>query len=199
MSGKIAAVIAAAGLSSRMGDFKPLLPFDGTTVIRRCAENLIAAGAEELVVVVGHRGAEIAAALEGTSAHVVENPDYASTQMFDSLRLGLAALHGDCETVLLTPGDVPWVSPELVRKLTETEADFVCPVCGGKRGHPVSVAGRRVPALLTYGGAGGLRGAAEALGFSAALIETPEIGVTVDLDTPEDYRRLLSLKGSSET
>ena len=193
MSGKIAAVIAAAGLSSRMGEFKPLLPFDGTTVIRRCAENLLRAGAEVLVVVVGHRGAETAGALRGTGALIVENPDYARTQMFDSLRLGLGALHGAYDRVLLTPGDVPWVSPALVRALTEAKADFVCPVCGGRRGHPVSLAGRCVPALLAYGGAGGLRGAAEALGFSTALAETPEIGVTIDLDTPEDYRRLLSL------
>ena len=193
MSGKLAAVIAAAGLSSRMGEFKPLLPFDGTTVIRRCAENLLRAGAEVLVVVVGHRGAETAGALCGTGAVIVQNPDYARTQMFDSLRLGLGALDGEYDRVLLTPGDVPWVSPALVRALTEAEADFVCPVCGGRRGHPVSLAGRCVPALLAYCGAGGLRGAAEALSFSAALVETPEIGVTVDLDTPEDYRRLLSL------
>ena len=197
MSGHIAAVIAAAGLSSRMGEFKPLLPFDGTTVIRRCAENLLKAGAEELVVVVGHRGAEVAAALSGTGAVIAENPDYAHTQMFDSLRIGLAALHGETDRVLLTPGDVPWVSPALVRTLTEAKADFVCPVCGDRRGHPVSLAGRCVPALLDYDGAGGLRGAVEALGFSTAFVETPEIGVTVDLDTPEDYRHLLALLGKT--
>jgi len=191
MAGKICGVIAAAGLSSRMGEFKPLLPFAGTTVIRRCAENLIKAGAAELVVVIGHRGDEIAAELAGLDVTLVENPDFASSQMFDSLKLGLRALRGPCERMLLTPGDVPWVSPALVRQLLETEGDFVCPCFGGRRGHPVALAGACIPALLTYDGAGGLRGAAEALGLSTAFVETSEPGAVLDLDTPEDYRQML--------
>lgn len=193
MKGRICAVIAAAGLSSRMGTFKPLLPLDGSTVIRRCADNLLSAGAEELVVVTGHRGAEIAAELEGLGARIVENPDYASTQMFDSLRIGMRALSGPCEKLLLTPGDVPWVSPELIRRLLASDADFVCPSYGGRHGHPVVLAGQLVPTLLDCSGEGGLRGAVEALGLSAAFVETPERGVTLDLDTPEDYRMLTEL------
>ena len=193
MNGRICAVIAAAGLSSRMGEFKPLLPLDGSSVIRRCARNLLDAGAEELVVVTGHRGAEIAAELAGLGICIAENPDYASTQMFDSLRIGMRALSGPCEKLLLTPGDVPWVSPELIGALLEADADFVCPRCGGRRGHPVVLAGRLIPALLEYSGEDGLRGAVEALGLSTAFVETPERGVTLDLDTPEDYQSLIAL------
>ena len=193
MNGSFAAVIAAAGLSSRMGEFKPLLPFAGTTVLRRCAENLLEAGAAELVAVVGYRGAEAAASLDGLSVTVAENPDYAVTQMFDSLRIGLSALRGSYDRLLLTPGDVPWVSPALIGALLTAEADFVCPLYGEKRGHPAALNARRLPELLAYDGTGGLRGAVEALGFSTAFVETPEVGVTLDLDTPEDYRRLLAL------
>ena len=193
MNGRICAVIAAAGLSSRMGAFKPLLPLDGSSVIRRCAGNLLAAGAEELVVVTGHRGAEITAELAGLGDRIVENPDYASTQMFDSLRIGMRALSGPCDKLLLTPGDVPWVSPELIGRLLEVDADFVCPRCGGRRGHPVVLAGRLIPALLDWSGEGGLRGAAEALGLSTAFVETPERGVTLDLDTRKDYQLLMEL------
>ena len=193
MKGKICAVIAAAGLSSRMGAFKPLLPFSGSSVIRHCAENLLAAGAEELVVVTGHRGTEIAAELAELDVRIVDNPDYATTQMFDSLRIGMRALSAPCEKLLLTPGDVPWVSPELIIRLLDTDADFVCPICGGRRGHPVVLAGERIPAILDCSDEGGLRGAVESLGLSISFVETPEIGVTLDLDTPEDYRRLTQL------
>lgn len=193
MSVSFAAVIAAAGLSSRMGEFKPLLPFAGTTVLRRCAENLLEAGARELAVVVGYRGAEAAAALDGLGVTVAENPDYASTQMFDSLRIGLNALRGSYDKLLLTPGDVPWVSPAMIGALLSVEADFVCPLYGEKRGHPAALSARCIPALRTYDGVGGLRGAVETLGFSTAFVETSELGVTLDLDTPEDYRRLLAL------
>lgn len=194
MNKSVCGVIAAAGLSSRMGAFKPLLPFDGSTVIRRCAENLLAAGASELVVVVGFRGGEIAAALADLDVTVKENPEYASSQMFDSLRLGLKTLQGDWSRVLLSPGDVPWVSPELIGDLLKAEAEFVCPVCGNRRGHPVVLSGARIPELLEYEGPGGLRGAVEALGLSSAFVETGEIGVTLDLDTPEDYQKLLALQ-----
>lgn len=194
MSGSVRAVIAAAGLSSRMGKFKPLLPFDGSTVIRRCAEHLADAGAEEIVVVTGFRGEEIVAELCGLNVRIVENSNYIATQMFDSLKLGLETLTDDCEKILLTPGDVPWVSPELIRSLLHVDADFVCPTCGEKRGHPVVLAGKYISSLLQYNGDGGLRGAIEVLGLSTTFVRTEEIGVTIDLDTPEDYRRITELK-----
>lgn len=189
----LSAVVAAAGLSSRMGAFKPLLPFDGATVIRRCVEHLRQAGAAEIVVVVGHRGDEIAEELQGTGADIVFNPSYRETQMFDSLCLGLKALRAPGCRVLLTPGDVPYVSGELIRSLTERDADFVCPCYGGRRGHPAALASKHIPALLAYGGAGGLRGAAEHLGLSVEFVDTPEPGAILDLDTPEDYQKLLHL------
>lgn len=194
MSGKICGVIAAAGLSSRMGAFKPLLPLDGSTVIRCCASHLLAAGAETVVAVTGFRGAEVAAELSPLGVKIVENPDFRTSQMFDSLKLGLAALPPDCGKLLLTPGDVPWVSPALIAELLAAEGDFICPRRGEKRGHPVVIDGKFLPALRAYGGEGGLRGAVAALGMGEVFVDTAEIGVTMDLDTPEDYREMLRLK-----
>lgn len=188
---KIGAVVAAAGLSSRMGDFKPLLPFDGVTVIERCVANLRAAGASEIVVVTGHRAAELAAQLRDVT--LVHNPLYAETQMFDSLRLGLRALSADCDTILLTPGDVPLVEPETVRALLAAEAGFACPVCAGRRGHPVALDGRYRDAVLRYAGDGGLRGAVAALGIPVTEVEVADEGMSRDLDTPADYREVLEL------
>ena len=188
---KIGAVVAAAGLSSRMGDFKPLLPFDGATVIERCVANLRAAGASEIVVVTGHRAAELAAQLRDVT--LVHNPLYAETQMFDSLRLGLRALPADCDTILLTPGDVPLVEPETVRALLDTKAGFACPVCAGRRGHPVALDGRYRDAVLRYAGDGGLRGAIAALGIPVTEVEVADEGMSRDLDTPADYLEVLEL------
>ena len=193
MAEKIGAVVAAAGLSSRMGEFKPLLPFDGDTVLGRCLDNLLQAGAADTVVVTGHRADELAPVLAARPVRVVHNPDYAHTEMFDSLCLGLRALPPDCGRVLLTPGDVPWVSPALIRSLLAVEADFVCPRCGTRRGHPVVLAGEKIPALLAFRGEGGLRGAVEALGLRTTFVETEEVGISIDLDTPEDYQNILKL------
>ena len=193
MTGKIGAVVAAAGLSSRMGDFKPLLPFDGDTVLGRCLDNLLQAGATETVGVTGHRAGDLETVLARRPVRTAHNPDYAHTEMFDSLCLGLRALPPDCEKVLLTPGDVPWVSPGLIRALLAVEADFVCPRCGAHRGHPVVLAGNQIPALLRFRGGGGLRGAVEALGLRTAFVDTGELGSSLDLDTPEDYQNMLKL------
>ena len=190
---KIGAVVAAAGLSSRMGKFKPLLPFDGATVIGRCIANLRAAGAEEIVVVTGYRGEELAEALRGSGVRCVQNPDYASTQMFDSLCLGLRELPGDCGVVLLTPGDVPLVRPETIRALLAARAGFACPVCAGRRGHPVALDARYLPALLGWSGDGGLRGAIAALGIPTTDVAVDDAGMCCDLDTPEDYAAVLSM------
>ena len=188
---KIGAVVAAAGLSSRMGDFKPLLPFDGVTVIERCVANLRAAGASALVVVTGHRAQELAARLRDVT--LVHNPLYAETQMFDSLRLGLRALPADCDTILLTPGDVPLVEPETVRALLKTKAGFACPVCAGRKGHPVALDGKYRDVLLRYSGDGGLRGAVAALGIPVTEVEVADAGMPLDLDTPADYQAALKL------
>ena len=188
---KIGAVIAAAGLSSRMGAFKPLLPFDGTTVIERCIANLRAAGASELVVVTGHRAEELQARLHRSGVKLVHNPRYAETQMFDSLCLGLRALPDDCGIILLTPGDVPLVQPETIRALLCAPGGFRCPVCAGRRGHPAALDAAYRDALLAYGGEGGLRGAVTALDIPVTEVPVNDGGMLLDLDTPADYENIL--------
>ena len=190
---RIGAVVAAAGLSSRMGAFKPLLPFDGATVIERCIANLRGAGASEIVVVTGYRGEELTERLRGSGVTLAHNAAYADTQMFDSLRLGLRALPEDCGVILLTPGDVPLVRPETVRALLDAQGGFVCPVCAGKRGHPVAVDAAFRDALLGYHGEGGLRGAVTALGIPVTEVEVADDGMYRDLDTPTDYDEMLTL------
>ncbi len=195
---KIGAVVAAAGLSSRMGAFKPLLPFGGSTVLERCIANLREAGAKEIVVVTGHRAAELEEKLSGSGVRFVRNPDYAATQMFDSLRIGLRALSENCAAILLTPGDVPLVQPETIRALLEARGGFVRPVCAGKRGHPVALDAKYREALLAYDGDGGLRGAVEALGVPTTEVEVADAGMPLDMDTPADYERLLGILSEQE-
>ncbi len=189
---KIGAVVAAAGLSSRMGAFKPLLPFDGATVIERCIDNLRTAGAAEIAVVTGFRGGELAERLRGSGVILVHNPRYAETQMFDSICMGLRALPKDCDPILLTPGDVPLVSQETIRALLAAEGGFIRPVCAGRRGHPAALDGAYVGALLNYSGEGGLRGAVAALEIPVTDVEVADEGMTLDLDTPADYETVLS-------
>lgn len=187
---KYAAVIAAAGLSSRMKEFKPMLTLGEHTVIERVIQNLREAGAEEIVVVTGYRSQLLERFLEDRGVKVRENPDYAQTKMFDSLCLGLRALEAPYDAVFLTPGDVPLVQPETIRAMRAVGAHVVRPVCGGQTGHPVLLAAACVPELLSYSGEEGLRGALEALDVSVEDIEVDDVGILLDADTPEDFRVL---------
>src|SRR5215210_83675 len=92
--GNIAAVLLAAGRSRRMGAFKPLLPFGGVSVAEACVRSLRAAGAGEIVVVVGHRGAEVRAALAHAGVRFAVNKEAAS-EMGVSLARGVEALSAD--------------------------------------------------------------------------------------------------------
>ena len=108
------AVILAAGISSRMGEFKPLLPMGEETVIRNVVRVLQTAGVSRILVVTGYQSEVLQEHLAHTGVMFVHNERFAQTQMFDSVRLGLAAMGDSCEKILLTPADVPLVQPDTV-------------------------------------------------------------------------------------
>ena len=190
--GKLSGVILAAGLSSRMGAFKPLLEIDGKSMARRVTELMQNAGADPVIVVTGHRQEELKAHLEGRGVRFVHNPDYASTQQLESLQLALAALPEDCERVLVTPADIPLVKPDTVERLLGLEGDFIRPRFGERTGHPVVLSAGMIPFLLRYDGPGGLKGAVAKSGCVVRDIEVDDSGVLMDNDTPADFRRTLA-------
>ncbi|MCD8341554.1 MAG: nucleotidyltransferase family protein [Clostridiales bacterium] len=188
---QVGAVILAAGLSSRMGAYKPLLQIDGVSMIRRVYDAMSAAGADPIVVVTGYRHGDIEAHLRGLPVSFVHNPEFAHTQQLDSLRLGLDALKGRCRRVLISPADVPLVSRETVDALLRAEGDFIRPVYQGRPGHPVVLDAALIPALRRYNGDGGLRDAIEHSGAAICDVPVPDEGVALDADTPQDFQALL--------
>ena len=187
------AVILAAGISSRMMDFKPLLPFGGSTVIQQTVRRLLEGGAEEVVMVTDFLSTEVEKLFRGSRVRFVHNRDYARSQMFDSVRLGLAAVRG--EDIFLVPGDLPQFDPALLDQLCAVEAQAVHPVCRGKNGHPLLLRRSGVDAVLRHDGTRGLKGALGCLRVGTVKTEDP--GCLLDIDTPEDYRRLLAFRARS--
>ena len=131
------AVILAAGISSRMGEFKPLLPMGEETVIRNVVRVLQTAGVSRILVVTGYQSEVLQEHLAHTGVMFVHNERFAQTKMFDSVRLGLAAMGDSCEKILLTPADVPLVQPDTVRTLLAQRGDCVRPLYHGQPGHPL--------------------------------------------------------------
>lgn len=188
-----AAVIAAAGLSSRMHGFKPMLCLGEKTMIETIIDNFLNVGVEEIVVVAGYKANMLREHLKKKPVTVCENADFAETKMFDSMRIGLQAIKMPYDVVFLTPGDVPLVKEETLRRMLDSGAEVCRPTCGGKNGHPAMFTRSYADKLLSYSGENGLIGAMRSFGDSVVNIQVDDVGATMDADTPEDFKLLRRL------
>jgi len=185
-------MVLAAGRSRRMGAFKPLLPFGNQTVIESSIANLRAAGANQIIIVVGHRGDEIQEQLASTdvSFAINHNPD---SPMASSIALGMCQVSDGSEAVLITPADHPAVPAQTIKSIVkawEGGAALVQPEYEGRGGHPVLVSRKYFEELRQLDRTSGLRGF-----FSLHRGETSRLPVNSpfvarDMDTWEDYLAL---------
>ena len=119
-----------------------------------------------------------------------------STQMFDSVKIGLSYLAGKCDAVLFTPVDIPLFTVNTVRALLESGFGLACPMCSGRTGHPILICSNYFEDILADSGEGGLKGALERCGCTMKRVPVKDAGTLYDADTPEDYSRLLKYHNS---
>ncbi|MGE0725289.1 MAG: NTP transferase domain-containing protein, partial [Alphaproteobacteria bacterium] len=186
---RIAALVLAAGRSSRMGANKMIQPVDGAPMVRRTVEAVAASKAKPLVVVTGHQPEAVAAALSGHSATIVHNPAFAEG-LSTSLRAGIAALASDVDGVLVCLGDMPRVAPATIDKLIAAfnpiEGRAICvPTASGKRGNPILWARRFFAEMAAVSGDVGARRLLADHADQVAEVETGDAGILIDVDTPE--------------
>lgn len=195
----ISALILAAGASSRMGSFKPLLPLENEPVIARVAGIFRTAGIADIRVVTGFAADRLIPVLANLGLSWTVNDDY-SRGMFSSIQAGVRALGRDCRAFFLLPADMPFVRPATVgRLLAAFEQDgegadgkrsvVYRPHYGGRRGHPLLITAALIPEILAFSEPGGLRVLLARLDRGIVDIECDDPGILIDLDTPEDYRR----------
>lgn len=187
----VAAVIAAAGLSARMRDFKPLLCLGSSTVIHHTIRALQNAGAEQVLVVTGYQSAVLERHLNFPGVMFLKNERFAQTDMLTSLQLGLAALPGTYDRIFLTPGDIPLVRPETLRQMLLQNAPVVRPVYEERGGHPLLLRADAVNTVLDYRGEGGLKGLLRTGVLKTEDYVCDDPGILMDADTPQDYKALL--------
>jgi len=193
---RIAALVLAAGRSSRMGGSNKLLAdVHGTPLVARTVDAVLASSARPVVVVTGHQADEVRAALAGRPVAFTHNPDFAEG-LSTSLRAGLAALPADVDGALVCLGDMPAVAPgvldTLIAAYNPTEGRTICvPVAHGRRGNPV-LWGRRFFADMAR--ISGDTGARHLIGENAEQvceIQVDTEGVLNDVDTPDGLARLM--------
>jgi len=198
----VVAVVLAAGLSSRMGAFKPLLAVGGKPAVLRLLDSIHEAGTGRVVMVTGHRGDEVERAVEGTVGTntrdglpvFVRNERY-EDGMFSSVQTGIRkAAELGASGALLFPVDVPLVLPDTIRAVAEAAREhgerFVQPCYGTKNGHPLYIPAGRFGEILASDGTGGLKAVRDAHADGLVKIATGDEGCVLDMDTPEDLARL---------
>jgi len=177
-------IIPAAGASVRMGAWKPLLPFGGSTIIETVVAAALGA-CSRVVLVTGCRGGELAARFRSEARVIaIENPRWA-LGMFSSVQLGVSQV--TTPWFFVTLGDMPWITPGTYEALRDAGAgaDVVFPVFGGRRGHPVLFHESVRDAVAAADPAGGsMRAIAEA--FQVRDLAWPDRSVIRDIDTPAD-------------
>lgn len=185
------AVIVAAGMSSRMGDFKPMLNIGSISIAQRVVATFQQAGIEKIVMVTGFNATALEKHLANNGIVFLRNEEYEHTQMFDSAKIGLEYMQDKCDRVLFTPVDIPLFTAATVHSLLERGADLACPVCQGQTGHPILIASHLIEAILKDEGEGGLRGALDRCGAAMREIPVADQGILHDADTPQDFKALL--------
>jgi molybdenum cofactor cytidylyltransferase len=190
-----AGVVLAAGASRRMGRAKQLLPVAGRPLLEGVVASACASRLDEVVVVLGARADEILAAVDLGRARAVRNPDHA-VGMSTSLRAGLAALGPEVGRAVVILGDQPAISAELLDGLLDLQGRSDLPAAALSFGgllHPPVVLGRDLWAGLdSLEGDVGCRAIIRARPeLVAALPAEDDRRHPVDVDTPEDYARLV--------
>ena len=188
---RFAAVILAAGLSSRLGGLKPLVRLGERTLLEHAADLFRHAGAQTIIAVAGHHAPKTLAEARRLGIRAVVNESYADG-MFTSLRTGVRALPQDLDAFFVLPVDIPLVRPLtlrlLLRRSATAPAAVLHPVFDGQRGHPPLIALRHAAEILAWDGPGGLAGALQALEQSrgAAEVAVADQCIHFDVDTPAD-------------
>jgi molybdenum cofactor cytidylyltransferase len=188
----VAAIVLAAGRSTRMGAINKLIAeIGGKPLVRIAAEQALASRAGPVIVVTGHERERVEAVLAGLPVRFVHNPGYADG-LGTSLKAGIAAVPADADGAIVCLGDMPQVDSPLIDKLLasfdpERGALVVVPTFDGRRGNPVVWSRRFFNDLMSIQGDIGAR---HLIGsYAEAVAEVPVAGeaALTDIDTPESF------------
>lgn len=188
-SGRIAAIVLAAGRSTRMGANKLVATLDGRPLVGHVADAARASSAAEIIVVTGHEGERVRELLGGDRLQFVDNPDYADG-LSTSVAAGIGAVSGTCEGALVLLGDMPRITATMIdRMIAAAEAApedaIIVATHGGRRGNPVLWPRRYFGRLAAVTGDAGGRSLIAEFGDRIVPVELGE-AAGIDLDTPAE-------------
>jgi molybdenum cofactor cytidylyltransferase len=190
---RVAAVILAAGMSSRMGGAKQLLRLGEHTVLEHVLQNVRTSGVGDIVLVLGHAAETIRKSIDAKNLNIVVNDAYREG-MGSSLRTGVSALPAEIDAAFIVLADQPFVQPSTLRLLTdryrESNAQIVIPMYEGFRGNPVLLDRSVFPEVMALTGDIGCRAIFGNHLEGIVKVPVEDLGILLDVDRQEDFDRL---------
>jgi molybdenum cofactor cytidylyltransferase len=193
-----AAIIPAAGFSSRMGVFKPLLPVGTRLVIEKTVGCFKQAGLQDIRAVVGYKRELIIPVLERLGAQVIVNSKF-ENGMYTSIQAGVETLAESVSAFFILPADCAFVEPDTVSALLAayqaSPVSVIYPTHNNRRGHPVLVSNALRKLILDSNPEGGLKTLLEKHAPDFLEIPVNDPGICIDMDTAGDYRNVPGMPG----
>ncbi|HUN85137.1 MAG TPA: NTP transferase domain-containing protein [Terracidiphilus sp.] len=194
---RLAAIVLAAGASSRMGCLKPLLRLGGVTALERSIALFHDAGIDEVLVVLGNRSEELRSLAESCRARTIQNAKW-EEGMYSSVVAGVRALPERTRAAFVLPADVPMVRPATIRQIVNEvdaypEEMIVYPAFEGKRGHPPMIGRHILDEAARDESVGPLCAVLAAHEQSAIDVAVADEAIHRDMDTPADFEALQAL------
>jgi molybdenum cofactor cytidylyltransferase len=185
-------IIPAAGLSQRMGRWKPLLPLFNKTIIEWSVFNAIAGGCR-VILITGSNGILLEQLFKNNAlVTIIENTNY-SEGLLTSIKCGLMAVKTDPFFVSLA--DMPFISPDIFKQLSKSKSNKVIfPSYQNKTGHPVLIPSRYINNIYQFQSNQGLKPLL--LKFDNDTIDVPSSGIHFDIDTQVEYKQAKLQAGS---
>lgn len=198
-SKKIAGIVLAAGSGSRMGKTKQLLPFGDTTLLGRVIFQALASQLESVTVVLGHDAEKIRRHIAGqfdlSRINIIVNKNFRYGQS-TSLIAGITHLPSGIDGAMFLLGDLPLITPEIINHLIaafqNSGALIAIPFYEKKRGNPVIISRVLFPQLNTLTADTGARVLFEKHKPDILKVPVNDAAIVTDIDTPDDYKKLIS-------
>jgi len=192
----ISAIVPAAGLSSRMGQNKLLMPFGDKSLIEHAVDTLKASDVDEIVVVLGHEADQVRSRLERRRVNFVHNPDYREG-LSTSVRTGMSAVAKGADAIMIYLADQPLIQPDEISRLIQAFAEakragksIVVPFFENRRGNPVILDASYRAMVLDIVGDVGCRRIIRRYPEQVFAVQMQTDHVVRDVDTLEDFLKV---------